>query len=94
MAFKKEKTEEQSHYYAGQKKGLWWKYLLAVFIILIYLLPLYVLLMQSLKAPRTFPAPCLFLTYGILKIIFPQSKAALFSGLSKTPQSSPYVRWC
>ncbi len=50
MAFKKEKTEEQSHYYAGQKKGLWWKYLLAVFIILIYLLPLYVLLMQSLKS--------------------------------------------
>ncbi|MDE7047306.1 carbohydrate ABC transporter permease [Parablautia intestinalis] len=50
MAFKKEKTEEQSHYYAGQKKGLWWKYLLAVIIILIYLLPLYVLLMQSFKS--------------------------------------------
>ncbi len=50
MAFKKEKTEEQSHYYAGQKKGLWWKYLLAVIIILIYLLPLYVLLIQSFKS--------------------------------------------
>lgn len=50
MAFGKEKKKEEAHYYAGQKKGLWWKYLLAVFIIFIYLMPLYVLLMQSFKS--------------------------------------------
>ncbi len=50
MAFLKEKKEEQAHYYAGQKKGLWWKYLLALFIVFIYLMPLYVLLMQSFKS--------------------------------------------
>jgi raffinose/stachyose/melibiose transport system permease protein len=49
MALGKKKQEE-SHYYAGQKKGLWWKYLLAVLIVAIYLIPLYVLFMQSLKS--------------------------------------------
>ena len=47
---KEKKAREEAHYYAGQKKGLWWKYLLAALIIFIYLMPLYVLLMQSLKS--------------------------------------------
>ena len=29
----KKDAEESTHYYAGQKKGYWWKYLLAVLII-------------------------------------------------------------
>lgn len=45
----KKKIEEGQHYYAGQKKGYWWKYLLAFLIVAIYLIPLYVLLMQSFK---------------------------------------------
>ena len=43
-------NEDMATYYAGQKKGYWWKYLLAVLIICIYLVPLYVLLMKSLKS--------------------------------------------
>ena len=38
----KKNIEEGTHYYAGQKKGYWWKYLLAFLIIAIYLIPLYV----------------------------------------------------
>lgn len=41
--------KETQHYYAGQKKGYWWKYLVAALIILIYLIPLYVLILQSFK---------------------------------------------
>lgn len=47
MPVKKEK--EAPHRYAGQKSGYWWKYLVAALIIAIYLIPLYVLAMQSLK---------------------------------------------
>lgn len=32
----KKNIEEGTHYYAGQKKGYWWKYLLA-FLIIAYL---------------------------------------------------------
>ena len=46
----KKNIEEGTHYYAGQKKGYWWKYLLAFLIIAIYLIPLYVLFMQSFKS--------------------------------------------
>lgn len=49
MMFGKKEMNEQAHYYAGQKKGLWWKYILAALIIFVYLMPLYVLLMQSFK---------------------------------------------
>lgn len=49
MVLGKKKEKEQAHYYAGQKKGLWWKYLLALLIVFVYLMPLYVLLMQSFK---------------------------------------------
>lgn len=50
MAGKENKVKEDGqHYYAGQKKGYWWKYLLAFLIVAIYLIPLYVLLMQSFK---------------------------------------------
>lgn len=45
----KKNTKEVAHYYAGQKKGYIWKYLLAALIIAVYLIPLYVLLMQSFK---------------------------------------------
>ena len=34
----KKNIEEGTHYYAGQKKGYWWKYLLAFLIIAIYLI--------------------------------------------------------
>ena len=46
----KKNIEEGTHYYAGQTKGYWWKYLLAFLIIAIYLIPLYVLFMQSFKS--------------------------------------------
>lgn len=46
----KKNIKETAHYYAGQKKGYWWKYLLAALIIAIYLIPLYVLFMQSFKS--------------------------------------------
>lgn len=50
MAGKEKKVKEgEQHYYAGQKKGYWWKYLLAFLIVAVYLMPLYVLLMQSFK---------------------------------------------
>lgn len=50
MAGKEKKVKDgEKHYYAGQKKGYWWKYLLAFLIVAIYLMPLYVLLMQSFK---------------------------------------------
>lgn len=52
MAFGKNKKIEEAHYYAGQKKGLWWKYLIAVLIVCVYLMPLYVLFMQSFKGPN------------------------------------------
>lgn len=51
MARNRKKTENQTHCYAGQKKNLWWRYLLAVIIILIYLMPLYVMFIQSFKGP-------------------------------------------
>lgn len=50
MASEKKKLEEQ-HLFAGQSKGLYWKYPLAVLIILIYLMPIYVLIVQSFKSP-------------------------------------------
>ena len=46
----KKNMKETAHYYAGQKKGYWWKYLLAALVIAIYLIPLYVLFMQSFKS--------------------------------------------
>lgn len=46
---KKEKFKETATYHAGQKRGYWWKYLLAALIIFIYLMPLYVLVMRSFK---------------------------------------------
>ena len=49
MMSRKVKMEEE-HLYAGQSKGLYWKYPLAVLIILIYLVPLYVLFLQSFKS--------------------------------------------
>lgn len=50
MAGKEKKVKEgEQHYYAGQKKGYWWKYLLAFLIVAVYLIPLYVLIMQSFK---------------------------------------------
>lgn len=53
--------EQAALHYAGQKKGYWWKYTLVALIVFIYLLPLYVLLMKSLKSitdhttPMSFP---------------------------------------
>lgn len=47
---KRQKETDRAAYYAGQKKGYWWKYLLAAAVIFIYLVPLYVLLMKSLKS--------------------------------------------
>lgn len=49
MKTKGKEMKETQHYYAGQKKGYWWKYLVAALIILIYLIPLYVLILQSFK---------------------------------------------
>lgn len=50
MDGKEKKVKEgEQHYYAGQKKGYWWKYLLAFLIVAVYLIPLYVLIMQSFK---------------------------------------------
>lgn len=46
---KKDKFKEVATYHAGQKRGYWWKYLLAALIIFIYLMPLYVLVMRSFK---------------------------------------------
>lgn len=45
----KKKESEEAHYYAGQKKGYVWKYPLAFLILFVYLVPLYVLTVQSLK---------------------------------------------
>lgn len=58
---KKAVKEQAALHYAGQKKGYWWKYTLVALIVFIYLLPLYVLLMKSLKSitdhstPMSFP---------------------------------------
>lgn len=58
---KKAAKEQAALHYAGQKKGYWWKYTLVALIVFIYLLPLYVLLMKSLKSitdhstPMSFP---------------------------------------
>ena len=41
--------EEEQHFYAGQKKGYLWKYLLAFLIAAVYIIPLYVLVLQSFK---------------------------------------------
>ena len=49
MKAKERETKEMQHYYAGQKKGYWWKYLLAALIVFVYLIPLYVLVLQSFK---------------------------------------------
>lgn len=50
MAGKAKKVKEtEQHYYAGQNKGYWWKYLIAFLIIVVYLMPLYVLVLQSFK---------------------------------------------
>ena len=49
----KKNIEEGTHYYAGQKKGYWWKYLLAFLIIAIYLIPFY--LCSLLKACQMDP---------------------------------------
>lgn len=49
MASEKIKEEDMQHY-AGQKNGLVWKYLLAFLIIFVYLMPLYVLVMQSFRS--------------------------------------------
>ena len=49
MKTKEREAKEVQHYYAGQKKGYWWKYLLAALIVFIYLIPLYVLVLQSFK---------------------------------------------
>lgn len=53
----KKKSTSDAHYYAGQKKGLWWKYLLAAFIIFVYLCPLYVLFVQSFKGKMDLSSP-------------------------------------
>lgn len=45
----KEMCSNRETHYAGQKKGYWWKYLCASLIIFVYLMPLYVLVMRSLK---------------------------------------------
>lgn len=50
MRLSKEKTEKRDSCYMGGKKGLWWKYLLAALIVFLYLMPLYVLVMQSFKS--------------------------------------------
>ena len=49
MKAKERETKEMQHYYAGQKKGYWWKYLLAALIVFVYLIPLYVLVLKSFK---------------------------------------------
>ena len=38
MKTKEREAKEVQHYYAGQKKGYWWKYLLAALIVFIYLI--------------------------------------------------------
>lgn len=50
MSCKNKPQEQAALHYAGQKKGYWWKYTLVAAIVFIYLLPLYVLLMKSLKS--------------------------------------------
>ena len=52
---KSEKNIEEATHCYGTEKGYWWKYLLAFLIIAIYLIPLYVLFMQSLKACQMDP---------------------------------------
>ena len=47
---KKQNSEQGSLHMVGGDKGLWWKILVSCLIIFIYLMPLYVLLMRSLKA--------------------------------------------